>query len=91
LKGFLEQIKFEIKASVYDKVIKQTLHQIYKHYDNLQKKTENQAGLNLQESIGKVKEISIQLRTKLETLEMTNNLDGKKLEMMVNDSNVLKN
>jgi hypothetical protein len=90
LKTYLEQIKFEIKAQVYDKVIKHTLYHIYKHYDNLHKKSDSQCAMSFQEQIGKTKEQGIQLRQKQEQLEMTNNLDQQKLEMMINDPQCLR-
>lgn len=90
LRSYLDQIKFDIKTNVYDRVIKQTLHHIYKHYDNLQKKSEQATYQSLQEQISKVREQSIALRAKFEQLEMSNNLDQQKLEMMINEPSTLK-
>lgn len=30
----MDKIKYDIKGKIYDKVVKSTLHSIYRHYEN---------------------------------------------------------
>ena len=63
---------------------------IYRHYENLQKKGDQSANVSFQENIQRVQGQVQSLQSKIEQLEMTNNLNQKKLEIMINDKNLLK-
>lgn len=39
MKDYLDKIKFDIKGKIYDKVVKSTLHSIYRHYENYLKRS----------------------------------------------------
>ena len=43
LKEYLDKIKYDIKGKIYDKIVKSTLHSIYRHYENYLKKSPGEA------------------------------------------------
>lgn len=56
LKEYLDKIKFDIKGKIYDKVVKSTLHSIYRHYENYLKRNPVEAERIMIQNLSKQQE-----------------------------------
>lgn len=56
MKEYLDKIKFDIKGQIYDKVVKSTLHSIYRHYENYLKRSPLEAEKIMTQNLSKQSE-----------------------------------
>ena len=88
IEEFLKKIKFDIKSKIFDKIVKSSLHFIYKHYENCQKsKNSNQI---LFTNLRKQKENFEISKNELNLLKNENEILEKKFLKKINESGLLK-
>ena len=78
-KVFQDKIKHEIKGKIFDKVLKSTLHYIYKHYENLKSITPYEAKQILNTNLNKPKKETEDFRTRVTQLQDSNTATEKRL------------
>lgn len=78
-KVFQDKIKHEIKGKIFDKVLKSTLHYIYKHYENLKNITPYEAKQILNTNLNKPKKETEEFRAKVTALNDKNTNTEKRL------------
>ena len=88
IEEFLKKIKFDIKSKIFDKIVKSSLHFIYKHYENYQKS--NNSIQILQINLRKQKQNSEILNKDLQSLKTENKNLEKKFLRKINQIGLLK-